>query len=260
MTADHSPVTEDELHAYVDGELPADRMNAVTAFLSADTEAAALVTAWRAQADAIRARYGATVDEPVPQRLNIDRLLQRSRSWTAFAAAASVAAFLVGGAVGWFAHGATAAPTSGIATLTMEALDAHKLYVVEVRHAVEVNGNEKPHITTWLSKRLGYQLLVPDLQDFGLKLVGGRLLPGATGAAAFYMYENAAGERFTMYCAKATTPASALHYKGEGNVAAFYWVDKDVAYVVSGPADRAKLEKITRAIYDQVEKADVRKL
>jgi anti-sigma factor RsiW len=63
-----------------------------------------------------------------------------------------------------------------------------------------------------------------------------------------------------MYCAKATTPASALHYKGEGNVAAFYWVDKDVAYVVSGPADRAKLEKITRAIYDQVEKADVRKL
>jgi anti-sigma factor RsiW len=260
MAPDNSPVTEDELHAYVDGELAPDRIDAVTAWLSANTEAAALVTAWRVQADAIRARYGAIADEPVPLRLKVDRLLQRGQSWTALAAAACVAAFLVGGTAGWFAHGATAASMNGIATLTMEALDAHKLYVVEVRHAVEVSGNEKPHITTWLSKRLGYRLLVPDLQDFGLKLVGGRLLPGTTGAAAFYMYENAAGERFTMYCAKATTPASALHYKGEGNVAAFYWVDKDVAYVVSGPADRAKLEKITRAIYDQVEKADVRKL
>ncbi|MGE0060931.1 MAG: anti-sigma factor [Xanthobacteraceae bacterium] len=260
MAPDNSPVTEDELHAYVDGELPADRIDAVTAWLSTHAEAAALVTAWRAQADAIRARYGSVGDEPVPQRLKVDRLLQRGRSWTAIAAAACIGAFVIGGTAGWFAHGATAASRNGIAALTMEALDAHKLYVVEVRHAVEVNGNEKPHITTWLSKRLGYRLLVPDLQDFGLKLVGGRLLPGATGAAAFYMYENAAGERFTMYCAKATTPASALHYKGEGNVAAFYWVDKDVAYVVSGPADRAKLEKITRAIYDQVEKADVRKL
>ena len=33
-------------------------------------------------------------------------------------------------------------------------------------------------MTQWLSKRLGYELRVPDLQAIGLKLVGGRLLPG----------------------------------------------------------------------------------
>ena len=35
-----SPVTEDELHAYIDGELPADRMEAVTAWLAAHPEQA----------------------------------------------------------------------------------------------------------------------------------------------------------------------------------------------------------------------------
>ena len=69
----NSPVTEDELHAYVDGELPADRQDAVTAWLSAYPEQAALVAAWRAQADAIRARYGAVANEPVPDRLKLDR-------------------------------------------------------------------------------------------------------------------------------------------------------------------------------------------
>ncbi|MGE0566118.1 MAG: anti-sigma factor [Pseudolabrys sp.] len=268
MAHDHSPVTEDELHAYVDGELPADRIDAVTAWLSSNAEAAALVTTWRAQADAIRARYGAVVQDPVPERLKLNRLLQRNRSWTALAAAASIAAFMVGGAAGWFAHAATAVPPQVAAAppappvklVADEALEAHRIYVVEVRHAVEVPGEDRPHITNWLSKRVGYRLLVPDLQSQGLKLVGGRLLPGPSGAAAFYMYESASGERFTMYCARATTAESALHFKSTGSIAAFHWVDRGVAYAVSGPADRTKLEKITKAIYDQVEKANIHKL
>ena len=54
-----SPVTEDELHAYVDGELPADRKEAVATWLATHPEQAALVASWRAQAESVRARYGA---------------------------------------------------------------------------------------------------------------------------------------------------------------------------------------------------------
>jgi anti-sigma factor RsiW len=53
-----------------------------------------------------------------------------------------------------------------------EALDAYKLYVVEVRHPVEVPGSERAHMTQWLSKRLGEELRIPELQSIGLKLVG----------------------------------------------------------------------------------------
>ncbi len=258
-----SPVTEDELHAHVDGELPADREAAVAAWLAAHPEQAALVAAWRAQADAIRARYGAVANEPVPQRFNLDQLVRADRasgqSWMAMAAAAAVVAFLVGGATGWVAHGAAATASSSFEAFTTDALDAYKLYVVEVRHPVEVPGSERPHMTQWLSKRLGAELRIPDLQSIGLKLVGGRLLPGPTGAAAFYMYEGPSGERFTIYCAKAATPETALRFKESNRFAAFYWVDDKVAYAVSGPANRDRLEQVAKSVYEQVDKTGAKK-
>lgn len=257
-----SPVTEDELHAYVDGELPADRQAAVTAWLTTHPEQAALVAAWRAQAEAIRARYGSVADEPVPERLKLEQVLRsdrtHGRSWASIAAAALIA-FVFGGAGGWLAHGASIRLPSGFDVFTAEALDAYKLYVVEVRHPVEVSGSERAHMTQWLSKRLGAELRVPDLQSIGLKLVGGRLLPGPTGAAAFYMYEGPSGERFTIYCANATTPETALRYRSKDSTAAFYWVDDKVAYVVSGPADRDRLEAVTKLVWEQVDKSGGRK-
>jgi len=73
------------------------------------------------------------------------------------------------------------------------------------------------------------------------------------------MYEGASGERFTIYCANAATPQTALRYKSDERFAAFYWVDDKVAYVVSGPADRDRLEKVTKTIYEQVDKSGARK-
>jgi anti-sigma factor RsiW len=114
-------------------------------------------------------------------------------------------------------------------------------------------------MTQWLSKRLGEDLRIPDLQAIGLKLVGGRLLPGPTGAAAFYMYESPSGERFTIYCAKAGVPQTAMRYTSEEQFAAFYWVDDKIAYVVSGPADRERLESVTKSVYEQIDKSAAKK-
>lgn len=257
MTEPHSPVRDDELHAFVDGELPADRREAVTAWLAENPEQAALVAAWQAQAEAIRLHYGAVAEEPVPARLSIDALMRGGggrRRWWTLAAAAVLAAFLVGGGTGWMARGATAAAPSASGSITADALEAHQLYVVEVRHPVEVPGSERDHMTAWLSKRLGYAQQIPDLHGLGLKLVGGRLLPGPTGAAAMYMYEGPSGERFTLYCARTTTPESALRFREGNRYAAVTWVSDKAAYVVSGPAERTRLEQVSKAIYDQVDK------
>ena len=75
-----SPVTEDELHAYIDGELPGDRMEAVASWLAAHPEQAALVASWRAQTESIRTRYGAAAEEPVPERLKLDQVLKQDRA------------------------------------------------------------------------------------------------------------------------------------------------------------------------------------
>jgi anti-sigma factor RsiW len=248
-----SIVTEDELHAYVDGDLPSDRRAAVEAWLATHADDASRVAAWRTQIELLRTRYGAIAAEPVPAQLALERFPRTRQKWIGLAAAATIAAFIVGGATGWWVHGASAASQKGLENFTSEAVDAHKLYVVEVRHPVEVPGTEAAHLEQWLSKRLGYQLRAPDLDRVGLKLVGGRLLPGPTGAAAFFMYENGSGQRFTLYCGRMKAPDTALRFQTLQQIAALYWVEKDVVYVVSGESDRGTLQKIAEVAYDQIE-------
>lgn len=257
MTERHVPVTEDELHAYVDGELPGDRIAAVEAWLASHQDDMAKVAAWRAQIEAIRARYGSAADEPIPSRFDLDQLTFPDRSWKRIAAAATVAAFLFGGAGGWFAHGGfnrmTAATPNTFAAFTAEAVEAYKLYVVEVRHPVEVTANDADHLVQWLSKRVGYQLSAPNLEKVGLKLVGGRLLPGPTGAAAFFMYENASGERYTLYCGRSNVPETALRYADGAQANAVYWANRDITYVINGKGDRKDLHNVAVAAYEQLE-------
>jgi anti-sigma factor RsiW len=71
------------------------------------------------------------------------------------------------------------------------------------------------------------------------------------------MYEGASGERFTLYCSRAAVPDSALHFRTAGQAAAFYWTDEGFTYVVSGPADRSRLQKVAESAYAQLENRPV---
>jgi anti-sigma factor RsiW len=256
MTVDNTPVTPDELHAFVDGELPADRQDAVNSWLATHPDDAALVAAWRAQADAIRARYGAVVDEKVPERLALDKVLRNGgRGWrgiAAAAAAAAIMAFVIGGVAGWMARGASAAAPSDFDSFTNDALAAHRLYIGEVRHPIEVGATEA-HLLPWLSRRVGTAIRAPELAPFDLKLLGGRLLPGMHGPAALFMYESASGERVTLYCSKLNLASTGLRYNENEKFAAVHWIEGGYGYVVSGPIDKARLKQIARNAYEQME-------
>jgi anti-sigma factor RsiW len=193
-------------------------------------------------------------NEPVPKRLELERLAREPRRWFYGAIAATLVAFVAGGGAGWLAHGAAAAPSS-FQSFTVDALDAYRLYVVEVRHPVEVPGNERAHLQAWLTKRCGWTVHAPELDSTGLKLVGGRLLPGPTGPASFLMYESASGERFTVYSAKAATEATQMRYTKRDGDGALFWADRGVGYVVSGGSDRERLTQVARLVYDQAENA-----
>jgi anti-sigma factor RsiW len=253
MNSRRVPISEDELHAFVDGELPADRRADVEAWLAGHPEDAARVSAWRTQAELIQRRYGGIAGEPVAPRFEIDRLTRATRPRWRLAVAAACLALLVGGAAGWFGRGAWEG-VPAVRAVAAEAIEAHKLYVVEVRHPVEVPADAS-HLMAWLSKRVGHELRAPDLLELGLRLIGGRLLPGAKGAAAFFMYEGGSGERFTLYCARATAPDTALRYRVSGQVAAFYWIEGEFGYVMTGPADRDRLQKVVERAYEQLEKS-----
>jgi anti-sigma factor RsiW len=255
MVERQPPVTEDELHAFVDGELPSDRISAVEDWLASHPDDAARVVAWRMQADAIRARFNKTANEAVPARLKIEELLRSGRNWRAIAAAVVAFAFLGGGIAGWMARSTTevvAAVGDPADDLAQRALAAHKLYIGEIRHPIEVGAGEN-HLTPWLSQRLGTTLRLPDFAAFDLKLMGGRLLPGEKGPAAMLMYENSAGDRITFYMSKLQQPQMAFRYYSSDNVAAIRWVVGDYGYVVSGPADKMRLKELARSAFEQLE-------
>jgi anti-sigma factor RsiW len=112
----------------------------------------------------------------------------------------------------------------------------------------------------WLSKRLGKPLKVPTLSPKGYELVGGRLLPGADGARAQFMFQNLSGQRITLYLG-AMNPASntlraeetAFQFSDEQAVPSFYWVDKGFGYALSGDMPRNNLMQLATAVYQQLQ-------
>jgi anti-sigma factor RsiW len=69
------------------------------------------------------------------------------------------------------------------------------------------------------------------------------------------MYEGPSGERFTIYYARTDSPQTAMRYREGDRFAALYWVERGLAYVVSGPPERERLLSIAQAAYDQIDKS-----
>ena len=70
MNGKSNPVTEDELHAYVDGQLVLPRHEAVKSLLARNAEVAARVDHDRWLNKMLRERYAPVLREPVPSRLH----------------------------------------------------------------------------------------------------------------------------------------------------------------------------------------------
>jgi anti-sigma factor RsiW len=134
---------------------------------------------------------------------------------------------------------------------------AHAVFQPEVRHPVEVTAAQQEHLVQWLSKRLGRPLKVPVLTAQGYELVGGRLLPGDEGARAQFMYQNAAGQRITLYLGalkSSSADANTTEFKflESGSVPGFYWVDHGFGYAIAGQLPRAALHDLASAVYAQL--------
>jgi len=93
----------------------------------------------------------------------------------------------------------------------------------------------------------------PDLTAQGFQLVGGRLLPAASGPAAQFMYENADGDRLTLYVERNRSGGeTAFRFVAQDEISAFYWKDGPLAYALIGRADREQLLGLANATYQQI--------
>lgn len=257
-------INEQDLHALVDGRLPADEATQLHGRIAADPQAQATVNAWSAQRDALRRAFAVPDLESTPATLlaaaeRAQQLRDASTQWTRWAGMA--ASVLLAFGLGWLAniqYGARFG-SSAATQFARQAAVAYVVYQPEVKHPVEVTAAQQEHLVQWLSKRLGRKLKVPDLHAQGFELLGGRLLPGDTGARAQFMYQDATGKRLTLYLgavkdgSKMDTKETAFRFFEEGGVPAFYWVDQGFGCALSGPLPRGTLLELARIAYEQLE-------
>lgn len=253
-TMSTQPVTEADLHAFVDGQLDEEREAEIGAWLAQHPEEAARVHAWQEQMRALRGVYDPVLDEPVPLRLSVSKAATRAgmkaRPRWPMALAAGLACLLIGGLAGWMARGASTTSNMASAGFARQALAAHVLFAAEQRHPVEVPAAQEAHLVTWLSKRLDAKIQAPDLQAQGFSLLGGRLLPGEPGPLAQLMYQSTAGERLTLtvrHASKAGRETGFQVLQQEG-ATAFYWIDRDYGYALSGNIGRERMLDVARAV------------
>lgn len=232
------PISEDDLHAYVDGALADARRIEVEAYLDDNPHIAERFGRFAQQRDGLRAALGPIADEPVPPQLNPAHLVA-GRGWTRRPQWAAVAACLLvalGGAGGWTLRGMGADSEVGIAALANEASYSYAVFGSDPIRAVEVSADDQDGLVRWMENRLARRVHVPDLTRAGFQLIGGRVVATQNGPAGLLMYDDTAGRRIAILMRPMIVQDQNARMAQErrGNVVGYSWADNGMGYSLVG--------------------------
>ncbi len=257
------PITEVDLHAYVDAALDPERRAEVETYLARHPDIADRIHGYTEQQTLLREALDPIAEEPVPPELNLAQLIESAQMtgmrhrpsrlalWRI--AAAVLLVFGLGSSSGWLLRGMTQPPTAGIAALAREAATNYAVYGPDQAHPVEFQPANATTFVNWISQRLGHLVAVPDLTASGYHFMGGRLVATDHGPAGLFLYDNDHGTRLMMFVRsmeiQQTMPMS--HY-AEGSVDGFSWAAKGLGYSLVGTAAPDVLHPIANEVRRQV--------
>jgi anti-sigma factor RsiW len=250
------PIAEEDLHAWIDGQLEPGRQEAVLRYLQEQPDVARRVDAWRDQRDALRAALAAMAADPVPPRLELDRLIQqrleqRRLPWRV--AASVLLAFGLGGVGGWFLRGGQVPPEATITLLAQQAVANHVVYTADRRRPTELGAQQRDDLARWVSNRLNHQVAPPDLSTDGYSYIGGRLAATPDGPAGLFMYDDPQGVRLTVFVLPLNAAASMpIQHVDFAHVDGCAWIDNGVGYTVVGKLPPPELRRIAELVRRQL--------
>jgi anti-sigma factor RsiW len=244
-------IQEEELHAFVDGQLPKERCRAVLAYLGQHPPEIVRLAAYATHKEELRRQLEA-IDLPAsPATAELERALAERlsgpwyREWLRRVAA--VAGLLV---VGWWSntfyqqHLAERLPD-----VVVEAAQAHQIFGGDSSRPVELTAAASADMVAWFSSRLGEHVEIPSLGTAGLRLVGGRLLAGDEGPVAQLIYEHEDGHRLTLgVSAEPADSGAAIEVVTFEGLTAGYWLEGALTYALVGKTSEAQLVAIATRI------------
>ncbi|MGH6813556.1 MAG: anti-sigma factor family protein [Methylocella sp.] len=260
------PVSEAELHGFVDDDIDRGRREAVQAFLAASPGDAARVETWRRQKETIRAACQMAETGPLtwfsplaPGAGGQDEA-SGSRSWRerwftrligfSFASGALLAAsaaYLAGRV-----NAPEAAPAGTNDTFAARAMSALRAFEPPPATARLSPSREGPGQDTAAP-------ILPNLSVDGLKLTGVRAMPGERGQMLCLVYARPDEADIALCAEKAGDPGeSILRVSAKFSSAAITWRQKGANYALVGALPELELRALADAVHAQVAAFDGR--
>jgi anti-sigma factor RsiW len=276
------PVSEVELHSFVDGDLDRGRREAVQAFLAASPEDAARVKTWQRLNETIRAAFAPVETGPLPWSLPVapgsggvaapghavggHAEASGNYSWRArwFAVGLSFAsgALLAAGAA-YLAVRVSAPEAPPPFSEGLPLAGMNDTFVTQARSALRAF--EPPSAAVRLSSdREGpgqdaAAPILPNLPVEGLKLAGIRTMPGEQGQMSCLLYARPDEANIALCVEKAGDSGETVpRVSGNFPSAAIYWRQRGANYALVGALPEAGLRSLAGEVHAQVEAFDAR--
>jgi anti-sigma factor RsiW len=254
------PISEDDLHAYIDGALDALRRGEVEAYLVANPDIAERVRGFSQQRTMLRDHFAPVLDEPLPPELNLSRIAGdiRHTGWMSGWRAAAAACLLVAGgaAAGWLGREAVAPEATGVTALAHEAAANYAVYAPDRVRPVEIRAGEGGDLADWMGAHLGQPVAPPDLSGSGYRLMGGRVVATAHGPAGLFMYDDDHGSRVVLLTRRmaAADKEATMVPQQSGAVATWSWARNGLGYSLAGQRAPGTLHELANEVRRQGER------
>jgi anti-sigma factor RsiW len=233
---ENRPIGEDDLHAYIDGRLEADRAEQVEAYLAAQPKLAARVEAMAQDRATLREALRPVAESPVPPELRVAVLRARRRLVLPLprAAAAAMLVFALGGVAGWLGRGD--AVDVGVARVEApmgDAVAAFRVFAGAAAMPVLMTPESARQAARALAVQLGQPVPVPDLQPVGFGLVGGHVLATDMGPAILLLYRDGEANVLTVYVRPRPRHGGPAGERLDDGVATRFWFRDGLGIAVS---------------------------
>ncbi|PTU76200.1 anti-sigma factor family protein [Pseudomonas mangrovi] len=198
MSFPHPP-SEQELHAYVDGRLSGERRQALERYLAEHPALATELQGWQEDIRRLRAALADPTllsSNPRLDPVYIRQHRRQRRQRQLGIAASLLLAVVLGLGGGWQLR--DRALQASIPPM-QDALEAHRLFALQQTPAVDVRSVDIAVMERWLRDNFGHVAHLDAMVERGLTPVGSRLLVNEQGAAALLLFEDASGERISLY-------------------------------------------------------------
>ena len=238
--SNHPLISDEDLHAYVDGALEESRALAVRDALARNADLAERAALFQADKAMLKAIYAPLAERPLPQEWTLlaHRRSRPKMPWRLAGAIAAVLLIVAGASLAWRHY------ASGNGDVVAAALDARDGTLMPRRYIVLNNIAQAHRYDATLRQATASNVHIPDLSRMGYRPSGLRLY----GTAAELLYQGPQGRLFTLYIRR-SDGAARFDQFAHGGLRVCIWQDDQISTVMVGDVSVAAMQRLAILTY-----------